>query len=131
MDAGTLTSFLISNEWVLMGVVFLATVSVVFFIILFLRPAYQSDRAIRHKLTAEKAERTEQERKRQPNRVSLYYETAQNRQQDSLERKLQRADPIAVRRQHQRQHRGWLPASRQRQLRNAPAGAFDDIHQPR
>ncbi len=90
MDAGTLTSFLISNEWVLMGVVFLATVSVVFFIILFLRPAYQSDRAIRHKLTAEKAERTEQERKRQPNRVSLYYETAQNRQQDSLERKLQR-----------------------------------------
>ncbi len=91
MDAGTLTSFLISNEWVLMGVVFLATVSVVFFIILFLRPAYQSDRAIRHKLTAEKAERTEQERKRQPNRVSLYYETAQNRQQDSLERKLQRA----------------------------------------
>ncbi|CAM5318613.1 hypothetical protein ATER59S_00985 [Aquamicrobium terrae] len=85
------TALLLSNEWVLMGVVFLATVSIVFFVILFLRPAYRSDRAIQRKLTSEKVERTRQEKNRQPNRVNLYYETVQNRQQDSLEQKLQQA----------------------------------------
>lgn len=91
MDGSLLTSFVFANEWAVMAAVFAATVSIVFFIILFLRPAYQSDRAIQRKLAAEKAERAKQDKNRRPNRVSLYYETVQNREQDSLEQRLQQA----------------------------------------
>jgi tight adherence protein C len=76
------------NEWLLLGLVFLAAAALAVFAYLFLRPAYRSDRAIRTRV--EKATHEQRVAERRTSRVSLYYEQVQEKT-DTLAQRLQKA----------------------------------------